>query len=560
MKNRSNRTNNGYIGAYEATNIDDGVISGNKNYMMALRDCPVTEDFYQGYGISGGPNYTRPSQWVELPGVTGGNIIVGAYAVYNTDSNFASFTISTSSGNYLVNWGDGTTGSIASGSAAYKQYTTASYAGLTSSVFRNYKTALITITPVTSGANFTNITLTTKHNQSGLASYYSNGWLDLRISAPACTTALFSNYNFSNQNRSSKLEQIEWIGEAPISSLQMLGLTSLQKIVSFPSCRNVTNWTNMFHSCHMLQEIPKNMDFSNATGGFNYVFYNCFMLRKLPPLNTRNVTTMVGTFISCINLRRIPYLDTSNVTNMDSCFYSCNVLEYVPYLDTRKVTNINYLFFANRSLKQLQPELLGASFTSCVGTFSSCQHLLSVPRLNTQNVTTMNSMFASSVSLKTVPQYNFSSCTDVRSMFSTCYSLEYVPDMNTPAGLTAVSALFNDCRNLQYAPGISMGTVTDINLMFYRNWNLHTIPAYNFSAVTNTTNAFGENFSLASCGITGFSQTVDFTNASMGATALNALYSSLGTVTAKTITVTGNWGTATDNTAIATGKGWTVTG
>jgi hypothetical protein len=46
----------------------------------------------------------------------------------------------------------------------------------------------------------------------------------------------------------------------------------------------------------------------------------------------------------------------------------------------------------------------------------------------------------------------------------------------------------------------------------------------------------------------------------MGATALNALYSSLGTVTAKTITVTGNWGTATDNTAIATGKGWTVTG
>jgi hypothetical protein len=37
------------------------------------------------------------------------------------------------------------------------------------------------------------------------------------------------------------------------------------------------------------------------------------------------------------------------------------------------------------------------------------------------------------------------------------------------------------------------------------------------------------------------------------------LYTSLQTV-ARTITVTGNWGTASDNPAIATAKGWTVTG
>jgi hypothetical protein len=45
----------------------------------------------------------------------------------------------------------------------------------------------------------------------------------------------------------------------------------------------------------------------------------------------------------------------------------------------------------------------------------------------------------------------------------------------------------------------------------------------------------------------------------MGPTALNNLYTSLQTA-ARTITVTGNWGTASDNPSIATAKGWTVTG
>jgi hypothetical protein len=560
MKTRSNRTNNGYIGAYDLNDLDNGIIGNNKNYTICLKESPITENFYQGYGISGGVNYTRPSQWVPLPGVTGGNIVVGAYAVYNTDSNFASFTINTSSGNYLVNWGDGTTGSFASGVAAYKQYTTTTYSGLTSDVFRNYKTLLITITPVTAGANITSVDLVTKHNQSGLASYYSNGWLDLRISAPSCTQALFSNYNFSNQNRSSKLEQVEWIGESPISSVSFLGCTSLKKIVSFPSCRNVTTgWSSVFHSCHLLQEIPINMDFSRASGSFNYVFYNCYNLRKVPPLYTKNCTSMVGIFINCVCLSRIPYLDTSNATSLDSLFYNCQAVEYVPYLDTRKCTNGNYIYWNCKKLKQIQPELAGASFTSLLGTFSSTA-ILNAPTINTANVTTMNSMFSSCLTLKTIPQYNFSSCTNIGSMFSSCTSLEFVPDFNTPSTLATVDSLFNECRNLQYCPGITMGTATSVANMFYRCWNMHSIPStINFSNVATTTTAFFENFSLSSCGITGISRNVDFTNACMGPTALNNLYTSLQTAV-RTITVTGNWGTASDNPSIATAKGWTVTG
>ena len=49
-------------------------------------------------------------------------------------------------------------------------------------------------------------------------------------------------------------------------------------------------------------------------------------------------------------------------------------------------------------------------------------------------------------------------------------------------------------------------------------------------------------------------------NCKLDATRLNAYYTALPTVTSQTLTVTGNWGTATDNPAIATAKGWTVTG
>jgi hypothetical protein len=46
----------------------------------------------------------------------------------------------------------------------------------------------------------------------------------------------------------------------------------------------------------------------------------------------------------------------------------------------------------------------------------------------------------------------------------------------------------------------------------------------------------------------------------LSAAALDALYTSLPTVTGQTITVTGNVGIAADTPTIATAKGWTVTG
>jgi hypothetical protein len=53
---------------------------------------------------------------------------------------------------------------------------------------------------------------------------------------------------------------------------------------------------------------------------------------------------------------------------------------------------------------------------------------------------------------------------------------------------------------------------------------------------------------------------IDYNNCNLSATALDAIYTALPTVSAKTIKITSNWGAATDTPSIATAKGWTVTG
>jgi hypothetical protein len=99
--------------------------------------------------------------------------------------------------------------------------------------------------------------------------------------------------------------------------------------------------------------------------------------------------------------------------------------------------------------------------------------------------------------------------------------------------------MFNGCQSLQSVSGL--------------NGN---------GAPNNTayTNIFNGCPSLQSISATNMKFTHSIANCKLDATRLNAYYTALPTVTSQTLTVTGNWGTATDNPAIATAKGWTISG
>jgi surface protein len=263
------------------------------------------------------------------------------------------------------------------------------------------------------------------------------------------------------------------------------------------------------------------------------------MLEQFEYVGTSAVVTCANKFQNCVQLRSlIGTAWTSSVTNMTSMFSSCSSLQTVPLFNTGAVTNMTSMF-------------------------SSCASLQTVPLFSTGTVTLMTSMFDSCFSLQTVPLFSTGAVTDVSSMFASCFALATVPLFNT-ASVTNMSSMFNSCTSLQMVPLFSTGAVTNMTSMFNGCSSLQMVPLLNTSGVildANIGSIFTGCSSLRIGALSGTKVTISYLNCLLGPAALDAIYTNLASgVVSKTITVTGNWGVATDTPSIATAKGWTVTG
>ena len=271
------------------------------------------------------------------------------------------------------------------------------------------------------------------------------------------------------------------------------------------------------------------------------LFQNCRVLRSVPLFNTAAVTTMVSMFQSCSSLTTVPLFNTASVTSMASMFQSCSSLTTVPLFNTASVTSMGNMF-------------------------QSCSSLTTVPLFNTASVTSMGNMFQSCSSLTTVPLFNTASVTSMASMFQVCFSLTTVPLFNT-ASVTNMASMFANCTQLAAAPAFNIaGASAAMSSMFSGCSSLVSVRLENMAAALNTANVFLNCPSLSSIAMPGyFRDGFSVANCKLSPAALNALYASLGTAAgsvaaARTITVTGNWGTVSDDPTIATAKNWIVTG
>ena len=115
-------------------------------------------------------------------------------------------------------------------------------------------------------------------------------------------------------------------------------------------------------------------------------------------------------------------------------------------------------------------------------------------------------------------------------------------------------------RMIEKFEQVGTNTVTSASYMFYGCPSLQSV-TLDTGAVVDASQMFGGCPSLQSVVLTGLTRGVSVANASLSSTALDALYTSLGTAAgSQTITVGGNYGTTGDDPSIATGKGWTISG
>lgn len=534
-----------------------------------------------------GSSWVRPADWLTLPTVTASDQkFVGLHAVY-PDANFVALT---AAGDYTVDWGDGTVENFFANAVAQHEYNYSTYdTGNATLTNRGYKQAIVVVTPQ-SGQNLTVLNLNQRHSSLSVA--YSSGFLDIAIASEFLTDLRIG-------------------GAIPGSTAQNIRFADLEQVNIVRS--DLRTLDHLFYLCNKLQSVV-NLSVSNkASGSLSVTFTDsgdvvtsvAHGLRNgdavilLSLVSTTGLTvdtryfvisatadtfqlstafngaavtlttdgtgqlavglSMVSLFLSCSTIENIPLFDMKNTINASSMFSGCSNIKGIPFFDTSSVIDFSVAFNQCRSLIVI-PKINTSSARNTSNMFSNCSSIVDVPLFDTSNARNMNSMFAGCTGLKEVPLLNTSSATNLASMFNGCSSLVKVPAFNTASVTLSMSLMFNGCTSLNTVPAFNTSNVANFGNMFFNCTSLNKIPSMDFTAATSLSNIFLNCNSLTRIEATNFKLSFSVANCKLSATALNEIYTNLPTVTGQTITVTGNYGAASDDPTIATAKGWTVTG
>jgi hypothetical protein len=302
--------------------------------------------------------------------------------------------------------------------------------------------------------------------------------------------------------------------------------------VTIPSSYNITSLTSTFQNCTSLTSVNLPNNAQNSLTAFSNTFSGCQALQTvIMPTSLNSVSTMINAFSNCFNLLSVTLPATMNsLISLGSTFSGCQSLTSVTLPTSATVlttfSNIFQNCFALTSVTL--PATISASTLTFSTAFSGCFSLKTIT-LPTTQTTSLNSMI---------------------STFANCLSLTTI----------------NNTGNLG---NTSTGSTTYINATLNTGMDSLTTLSFNtkFSAldVSGTASIPTALTSLrllnnGSGQYAGVSPQLNVSNTSLGAAALDQLFTDLPTVVGRTINITGTPGAATCNRSIATGKGWTVTG
>jgi hypothetical protein len=144
-------------------------------------------------------------------------------------------------------------------------------------------------------------------------------------------------------------------------------------------------------------------------------------------------------------------------------------------------------------------------------------------------------------------------------MFDACKSLTQIGNLNMPSCTNAIQMFRNSYLLTKIGTLTLSPSITTISEMFLASNVQEVVFTNTLANVTAVANFLGGATNVKRLVTPGLTRGINVINAQMSATALNEFFTSLGTAFGpQTITATGNPGSATCNTSIATSKGYTV--
>ena len=457
--------------------------------------------------ITSTSNWTRPTDWLALNAPTGSTEqFTGLLAITNDDSNYVALMV-TSTGNYTVDWGDGTVTTHASSTNAEKKY---EYSAISESTLcsRGYKQVVVKVT----GATITQLHTVRPHTALASATNVLYTWLEYHVNLPNCTLLSLNRGSTSNGAYQTWVEKV-----------------TLNKLAS-----NFSNFNYQFATFYSLQEVVINATTTNVTS-MTQMFINCYYLKSVPLFDTSNVVTANDMFNSCYSLETIPSFNFGSVTNGTTMFSNCYALISVPALNFGNATTLS-------------------------GLFTNCHNLTTIAGLTTTKCIDFTYMFTTCYALETVPLFDTSKALYFGNMFQNCYALIEIPAFNTTTLFNMANA-FNSCYNLRIIPLLDTSKVTNFTGAFANCASLDEMPALSLSSTT--VSGLFSNGSITRAPFVNIRNSFTFANQMLSRAAIVEIFNGLasGVTGSKIITVSGNPGssalTATDR-LIATNKGWTI--
>lgn len=487
---------------------------------------------------SGGPvidPYVRNPDWLALPdNVNGVQKVSILIAIENTDTNYASFNIQ---GNYTIDWGDGIVENKVSGACEHKYTYTGNLVGSLT-----YEQRIITITPqATYKLTLLNFNQAVSAINASSSYPMVSGILDMNINASYCTNLKIGTTS-NNTNKAFRLSRTErvCIGEIGATNLEYVcnGMLSLKEIILNFDTKQVVKWDYAFADSTNLKSNPVSEFRLASSVSTLRMFSNCASLKyNLDNITINSIDTSYM-FNACWTITKVGIDNISNVgVNATSMFQNCYTLYDVTYTHS----------------------IAGKTKGNVANIFSGCKILPICPISDFTGLTNATGMYQDT-SIVSVPTVNLNNnAVSIDSMFRLCTKLVIAPNIINANNVTSVIDLFNGCTSLVKTPSYSFSSIITATGIFYGCSSLMIVGNITFGTLTGNSNIFYNNYSLSKMTLP-LKLTFTVANSKMSATELNAMYTALPTVTGQTITVTGNYGTATDTPSIATAKGWTVTG
>lgn len=477
------------------------------------------------------PSWERPADWLPLPTIADGEQkLVGLFAVYPGPGNVVALR---ASGNYTVDWGDGTSTAVSSpGEVIHPQtqwFANNFYGPLERMSIANpgdvqwqqriegtlvvrQNGGLLDPSAYTVGVNpSTNnveLVLTTPVPDGVLASIQAH-WQwgepviepvtvehrydhDAIPAATTCSRGYRQVIVTVTPQAGSDLTTVDLSPRHSSISQDDASCPWLDLRLSLPRATAGTSIVLCGYESHGTYDYlgsVERIEILDAGGAsnFNWLLYyagalQAFHLHKAPA-----VQQLDGMFCYCASLTGVELPPLPQVTTARECFYDCRALQSIRLAGMAALSDATSLIYGCLSLRELQ---LGG-----IVNLSSLAEVLRdsvLERVWIEEATALTSaeeLFAGCIRLREVTLTGANAITSTRGMFRGCRSLLVGPAFNT-GSVVEMDGMFQDCSALRQVPLYDTCAVTTMVSLFAGCRALETIPVFNTAAVISMASMF----------------------------------------------------------------------